>query len=676
MAPSTTRNRKERRAAAKTEGKTADIDRLMIAAIAAHRAGRLDQAEPLYRRVGDLAPSLPEAQINLGVVLQGLGRPDEAAAILARAAERWPGLAAAPANLGAALIAAGRPDQACAACRRARQLDPGAVGNLVNLALAEQSLGHPQAAAEACRTALAVQPHLHSGLAGLGLALRHLGQSEPAAAALSRALALAPADADGWLNLGNLRAGQPALAAALYRTALALRPGHAPTWSNLGVALRQPDPDGALGALRRALVLAPDWAQSRANLGATLLATGRYGEALAACRQAVALAPALAEAVNNAANALMGLERPGPALALYRRAQVLDPTYPEAHANQGTALVQLGRAAEALADYDAALARRPDYAEARLQRAMALLSLGRLGEGWAAFEGRRATGRYRARHRAYSEPDWRGQRLDGRAILLHAEQGLGDTLQFVRFAPLVAERGGRVLLCVPPTLVRLLAEIPGVAAVAGDPAALPAWDCQLPLMSLPHALGLAGIPPGAPYLRAEPRATAEWAGRLAALAGRKVGLVWSGDPRRHDPEASLIDRRRSLRLDRLAPLASLDGLSLVSLQMGAPAAEAAGLALFDAMARIGDFADTAALVANLDLVVTVDTSVAHLAGAMGKPVWILSRFDACWRWGQDREDSPWYPSARLFRQTTAGDWDGVVARLTRALRDWLAGEQA
>jgi hypothetical protein len=224
-------------------------------------------------------------------------------------------------------------------------------------------------------------------------------------------------------------------------------------------------------------------------------------------------------------------------------------------------------------------------------------------------------------------------------------------------------------------LTRLVTTVPGVAATVATGAPLPDHDWQAPLLSLPHRLGtdLATIPAPCAYIGADDRATARWRGRLAALPGRKVGLVWSGDPRPHDVACALIDRRRSLRLDQLAPLATIAGITLVSLQKGAPAAQARtpppGMTLIDWMDEIGDFADTAALTAALDLVISVDTSVVHLAGALGRPVWVLSRHDGCWRWLLDRADSPWYPSARLFRQTTPGDWDPVIADLVQALAD-------
>jgi hypothetical protein len=257
-------------------------------------------------------------------------------------------------------------------------------------------------------------------------------------------------------------------------------------------------------------------------------------------------------------------------------------------------------------------------------------------------------------------------------LLLHAEQGLGDTLQFCRYAPLAAARA-RVVLEVQAPLARLLSSLPGVSQVIARGEALPAFDAQAPLLSLPRAFGttIETVPARVPYLAADPDQAAAWGRRLAALPGLKVGLCWAGEPRAGFPELAAIDARRSISLAALAPLAKVAGVSFVSLQKGAPAAQAADppppMALFDYTAELADFADTAALVENLDLVISVDTSVAHLAGAMARPVWLLNRFDTCWRWLLDRQDSPWYPTLRLFRQTTPGDWTSVIADLRQAL---------
>jgi hypothetical protein len=268
-------------------------------------------------------------------------------------------------------------------------------------------------------------------------------------------------------------------------------------------------------------------------------------------------------------------------------------------------------------------------------------------------------------------PQWRGETADGKILLIYAEQGFGDTLQFCRYGELAAARGLRVIMRVPKPLVRLLRSLSGVAQVIAEDEDLPAFDLQCPMLSMPLALATtpATIPSRIPYLAAEEAAVAAWQSRLAGSApGPRIGLVWAGSAR-NTPALAAVDRRRSIAPDRLAPLLDLQGLHFFSLQKDGPAGSPP-LPLIDFMTEMQDFADTAALVANLDLIISVDTAAAHLAAALGKPVWLLNRFDSCWRWLTDRRDSPWYPTLRLYSQPRPGDWDAVIAELVRDLRAW------
>jgi hypothetical protein len=396
----------------------------------------------------------------------------------------------------------------------------------------------------------------------------------------------------------------------------------------------------------------------------------------------VRLQPDLADAHNNLAVALCDLRRHAEAETCAREALRLRPDYADAHSNLGMVLFDLRRLLEAETSYREALRLEPDFPQAHMNLSSALLITGRFEEGWEEHEWR-----WKARHmaggaRGFSAPLWSGEVLgEGGVLLLHAEQGLGDTLQFCRYAPLAAARA-RVVLEVQAPLARLLSSLPGVSQVIARGEALPAFDAQAPLLSLPRAFGttIETVPARVPYLAADPDQAAAWGRRLAALPGLKVGLCWAGEPRAGFPELAAIDARRSISLAALAPLAKVAGVSFVSLQKGAPAAQAADppppMALFDYTAELADFADTAALVENLDLVISVDTSVAHLAGAMARPVWLLNRFDTCWRWLLDRQDSPWYPTLRLFRQTTPGDWTSVIADLRQALHTLAQTQEA
>jgi hypothetical protein len=306
---------------------------------------------------------------------------------------------------------------------------------------------------------------------------------------------------------------------------------------------------------------------------------------------------------------------------------------------------------------------------------MALLAQGELPAGWQEHEWRWATRQFSGGHRHFAQPQWRGEAAEGRSLLVHAEQGFGDTLQFCRYVPLAAARGLRVILQVPKPLSRLLCDLAGVDRLLTDGDALPQFDLHCPMLSLPLALQTtpATIPHDVPYLHADPALTAHWAMRLAATPTPRVGVAWAGNPRAQLLDAAAIGRVRSIAPERLAPVLQLPGPCFVSLQKdGAP--PPAAFRLVDRMAEVQDFADTAALIANLDLILSVDTSVAHLAAALGKPVWLLNCFDPCWRWLVGRRDSPWYPTMRIYQQPGPGDWDPVVAEIVRDLCTYQAAD--
>jgi tetratricopeptide (TPR) repeat protein len=414
-------------------------------------------------------------------------------------------------------------------------------------------------------------------------------------------------------------------------------------------------------------------------LGALEIQTDNLQRAAVLLGKAVRINPNDATAHSNRGAALLGLQRPGEALDSHDRAIALDPNHADAHYNRGNVLIALDRVDEGLASYDRAIALKPDYASAHYNKSLPLLRRGDFGEAWPLFEWRKGEGRPVA-VRSFPQPQWSGREsLAAKSLFIHWEQGFGDTLQFVRYARLARARGARVILSAQDPLVWLLKQLEPEIEVIGGAEQPAVFNYHCPLMSLPLAFGttLETVPDQSPPLRADATAVAAWSTRLSGLAGPKVGLAWAGGPGARANEANAVDRRRSIELARLAPLLATPGVSFVSLQKGGPAGQLHDLAPrlrpLDLMDEAHDFADTAALIANLDLVVTVDTSVAHLAGAMGKPVWILSRFDGCWRWLTGREDSPWYPTARLFRQAAPGDWETVIARVAARLAEVAAG---
>lgn len=539
----------------------------------------------------------------------------------------------------------GRLPEAEADYRAILEIEPNNsdANHLLGVVLAQQGRG---AEAEGLlRKAIAIRKAPHYCF-DLGLTLRALGRLEEAVIAYGEALAIKPHYAEAHYSLGNaLKAlGRLEAAAAAYRDALAQRPAYAEALFNLGNTLHDLGrPAKAITAYRGAAAMKPQYAEAHYNLGCALEVQGQLEEAGAA----------------------------------FRRAVDARPHFPEAWCNLGGTLQQLGRIDEAVSATSKALDLKPDYPDAVWNRSLIRLAQGDFAQGWEDYEARWQAKQLRTPRRDFVQPLWSGEEIAGQTILLHAEQGLGDTLQFVRYAPLVAKRRAHVILEVPMPLVRLLKGMPGVERIIAVGQSLPTFDWHCPLMSLPRAFGtrLETIPAAVPYLHPAPHLVAAWRDHMPADGLLRVGLVWAGNPRQSTPGADALDRRRSMPLWQLARLANVPGVRYFSLQKDGEAATQAktppaGLGLIDLMGKVSDFADTAALIANLDLVIGVDTSVIHLAGAMGKPVWVMSRFDGCWRWLREREDSPWYPTLRLFRQHAPGDWTEVVERVRDALSNF------
>ena len=412
---------------------------------------------------------------------------------------------------------------------------------------------------------------------------------------------------------------------------------------------------------------APALAEPRVGEIEALRRLGCLDDALTAGRDAVRACPAEAGVHTSLGCILFDLQRRDEARAQWATALSLAANHADAHANIGVALLESGDLDGALSALDRAVALAPDNADHHFARAVTLLKKGDPANGFAEYEWRR---HWPAFLTLQGKADWRGEPLNGRSLLITAEQGLGDALQFCRFVPAAAAMGGAVTLAVAAPLRRLFEHLGATVRVISLDAISGDFDLWAPLLSLPHLLGTRWETlPTRPYLSADPAAARVWGERLAGLAGLKVGLVWSGSPRPDNASANRLDRRRSIDIRLLAGLAC-PGVSFVSLQKERPPVPVPPeLALFDLMDEMTDFADTAALIANLDLVIAVDTSTPHLAAAMGKPVWLLSRFDGCWRWLEGRDDSPWYPTLRLYRQTTWGDWSEPLARMAADLRE-------
>ncbi|WP_206956866.1 tetratricopeptide repeat protein [Trinickia acidisoli] len=562
---------------------------------------------------------------------------------------------------------------------------PRHIDTLLREAVELQQNGALAEAETVYREILALRPRHFDALQLLGALSLQSRRYEEGIALLERALEIDPRQAAVHSNLSfALNAiGRHDRALAEANRAIALKNGFVDALNNRGVALAGLDrPEEALAGFEKALAAKPEFPEAWSNRSCALRDLGLADAAVASCDRAIALRPGYAEAWSNRANALSDLNRPLDAQASYERALAASSQFADAWNNLGLTFVDMNRHADALACYERALALEPESAETHWNRALCLLQMGDLAAGFAEYEWRWRRRRIAPSRRAFDAPLWLGDTpLTGKKILLHAEQGLGDTLQFCRYAALVARLGAHVVLEVQPELARLLTNLEGVAELATAGEALPAFDYHCPLLSLPLALRtvVTTVPADTPYLFAQAQASAHWRTRIEQAVPRsalKVGLVWAGGHRPHVPELRKNDARRSMSVDRFAPIIEVPGVQFFSLQKGAKAEQQLGAMrehneasrrVIDWTEALTDFADTAALVDNLDLVISVDTSTAHLAGAMNKPVWILNRLDTCWRWMLGREDSPWYPSARLFRQPALGDWDSVIEAIARAL---------
>jgi tetratricopeptide (TPR) repeat protein len=524
-------------------------------------------------------------------------------------------------------------------CLQILAIDVRHADSLYLLGMAGYKTERYEMAERMIRRAIAVNPEHAYYQSNLGNALKALGRFDEAVPCFGRALQIKPDHEEACYNLGNTFLAQKKFddAAAAYRRALEIKPGYVDALCNLGSAYRQQKKlDEAIDCFERALALAPEYPDLCCNLGDALHAQGKVDEAI----------------------------------VWYRRTLELNPEHHKACNCLCNAFFDKGDLEESTAWCERALALVPDYGDARMNLCLLQLLQGDYVNGWRNYETRWKV----YTPRTSPQPLWLGAPLKGARILLHAEQGLGDSLQFLRYVPLVQAAGGRVMLDLPSKLHRIAAQLPGILALVNTGGSLPYFDCHCPLMSLPLALGttLETVPALVPYLSAPAEALAVAAALPWPDSGLRVGLAWTGNP--DHPK----NHFRSVPLELLEPLFDLEGVHFFSLQMGPAAAELAArrLPITDLAPVTGDMADTAAQMAHLDLILTIDTSMAHLAGALARPVWVLLGHSPDWRWLLNREDSPWYPTARLFRQPRHGGWNPVIERVRIALMKLTAQKQA
>jgi tetratricopeptide (TPR) repeat protein len=672
-------------------------------ALRLHQQGRLAEAERVYRDVLADDPTNADALHLLGVLRGQQGDLPGAIALIERAIAANPRFSAyhnnlgnvrkraadfaaaeqayrraikldgtnadAHLNLGKLLAESGNRVQARACYIKALRLAPRSVETQMSLGRLEEEELHGAAAIARYREAARLAPSDPAPHLMLGRALTGAGELDAAETSLCRALALDPGSGDACYNLGVLEQQRERFpeAAAHYRRAIELATIDSPestadSWNNLGVVLsRLGEREAALAAYLRAAELQPRFDGAFHNLGKEALKLGAEKAAEKYLRRALELNPqnALAWHDLGALQQAQGLLEE--ASEAYRRAVSLPPTSGGASFELRTnleGLLALQGDAGAVARLGELVAERPDYAEARFNWSTALLLHEQYETGWREYESRREVDWLRHNFPPRAQPMWDGSPLDGRTLLLSAEQGFGDTLQSVRYLPLVTEKGGRVIIEVQPALRRLLEGLPGVSQCIAQGEAPPAFDVHLPLMSLPHVFATTIDTIPAPLAPVIPPARAR-------ETGCRVGLVWAGNP------GHSRDRLRSLSLEVLKPLARVPGVTFVSLQTGPAAAQMAGFGepfhFAEDCSGVRDFRDTAEIIAGLHLVISIDSAVAHLAASLGKPVWMLLANVPDWRWGFAGTTTPWYPTITLYRQAAPGAWAPLVAEIATHL---------
>ncbi len=605
----------------------------VLAAQQALQSGDWSKAEQLGQQILQVAPQQVETLELMGLLYCQTAQFDRAIVYYQQFITQRPEVAAAHYNLGTAFAKLAQPEAAITHFQHAIALDPSFYPGHYNLGNAYQAQQQEELAIACYQQVLALQPHHRQALNNLGICLKQQGHLEAAVAAFQRALAL--------------------------------QPDHALTHNNLGDTLRQLKRfDEAVTHLQQAVALDPTAPEAYRNLGLALSCQDQLEAATVAYQQALTLNPDYALVLDSLGSILRQRGKLVEAMNHLQRAIALKPDLPEPHYDLGLVCYEQGNFAAAAELFQRSLQLRPDFAPAQFSYSVLQLLRGQFSQGWPGYEARWESNDITLPN--FPQPRWQGEDLTGKTILLYAEQGFGDTIQFVRYAPLLAARGATVLVGCPPPLQRLLETVPGVDRVIADGAPRPAFDYHIPLLSLPLLCQttLETIPATVPYVGARPTAP-------APPRRPTIGLVWAGNPKHGQ------DRERSAHLTDFLPLWQVTTGQFVSLQKGKAdelqqfQSAFSHLTLQDLAPQLQDFADTAAAIAPLDLVITVDTAVAHLAGALGKPVWILLATVPDWRWLLEREDSPWYPTARLFRQRQRGDWAEVMARVVEALATWL-----
>ena len=547
--------------------------------------------------------------------------------------------------------------------------DP-ALERMMNEAIEHHRNSRFQQAAEGYWKVMEADPGHAQATYLLGMVMHRIGENEKAIALISQALAFGYGGAEEYCNLGIIynQLGRLEDVVECQKQSIARDPQYTAAYFNLGNAYRDlSQPEAAIEALQTAVAQKPDFPQAYNNLGLAQYDAGRFEDALACYDKALTSKPDYTDAYLNMGNALRELGRPDAAAVSFQKAIVLDRDLFEAHNNLGNILMELVHLEAATASYATAIGLKPDDPGAHKNLGIISLLQGDFETGWPEYSWRRLEDDPVFKVRNYKPPFWDGEDLTGKTIFVYPEQGLGDIIQFVRYLPMLRQRGGRVAFDIPLPMARLMWDLDGIDVSLKDGDTLPPFDYHIPLLELPKLLGttLDTIPAAKAYLHADKNLVEAWGERLGPKEEFRIGLVWGGSP------GHLNDHNRSIEPELFRPLVETPGVSALSLMVGrdGEAGRVFGDVVTDLAPDLGDFADTAAAIANMDLVISVDTAVAHLAGALGTMVWTLLPFNSDWRWMLGRDDSPWYPSMRLFRQEKRKDWEGVIERVAAELAD-------
>ncbi len=685
-----------------------DVPATLQAAAQQYGTGNIELAERMFRMALEAQPDHPLALHSLGVVACQAGRYDEAVGLISRAITANPGIPEFYNSLGVAYEGLGKSEHAIGAYLQAVSIKPDYVEAYHNMAIALQSKGDYTSAARKCAVAISLKPDYAKAYNTMGFILQMQDDYTGAGDNYRKAIHFDPNFAEAYNHLGVVLSKQENFEEAInnYRRALTIIPDYAEVYNNLSIALKatgrfdeaiehcrraltlepqfaeayfnmgntmkdQGRHEEAIDNYRRALEINPDYAEVYSNLAIALNELDRYEEATENCQQAIRLKCDYAEAYNNLGIILRNQERFAEAIEHYEQAIHLEPQFHEAYYNLGNCFKELGRCEDAISNYEKAILIKPDYAQAHWNLSHAFLLSGDLERGWKEYQWRRnpelSILTYPHQH---DKPRWDGSTFTGKRLLVHCEQGLGDSLQFARYLPMVKARGGTVIFEAWKPLHGILCDFEGIdelLELSFTNKTDADFDFHVSLMDLPGIFDTTPdtIPNEVPYIHADPEKVRCRQNRLCC-DGFKIAIVWAGSP------AHGNDKNRSCPLELFESLAAIDGVRLYSLQKGAAVSQLDRLAgqmkIENFSDELGDFADTAALIANMDLIISVDTAPAHLAGAMARPTWVLLPFAPDWRWMLDRSDSPWYPTMRLFRQKQWGNWHGVFKEITEELR--------